>query len=157
MPAGIAYGAQNKATLTATFSYSGASPALANAVLTVTDVTTAGEASALVLKKMVSNVTRGGASSTSVNAEPRRSPAVHADRAEHRRRGADHAGDQRCDACLHHLRLGGLPGTLGSGITSCSVSTQPGVGAAGNLQWTFTGSLAPGGQMAVTYQVKLSQ
>jgi hypothetical protein len=35
------------------------------------------------------------------------------------------------------------------------VSTQPAVGAGGALQWTFTGSLAASGSLAVTYQVKI--
>lgn len=49
------------------------------------------------------------------------------------------------------------PGSLPSGITGCSISTQPAVGAQGGLQWTFTGSLAPSAQLAVTYQVKVNQ
>jgi uncharacterized repeat protein (TIGR01451 family) len=47
------------------------------------------------------------------------------------------------------------PATLPPGISACSVSTQPAVGAAGALQWTFTGSLAASGSLAVTYQVKI--
>jgi hypothetical protein len=47
------------------------------------------------------------------------------------------------------------PATLPAGITTCSVSTQPAVGASGALQWTFTGSLAASGSLAVTYQVKI--
>ena len=47
------------------------------------------------------------------------------------------------------------PATLPAGITACSVSTEPAVGASGALQWTFTGSLAATGSLAVTYQVKI--
>jgi uncharacterized repeat protein (TIGR01451 family) len=47
------------------------------------------------------------------------------------------------------------PATLPAGITACSVSTEPAVGASGALQWTFTGSLAASGSLAVTYQVKI--
>jgi hypothetical protein len=49
------------------------------------------------------------------------------------------------------------PSPLPLGISACSVSSKPAVGAAGSLQWTFTGSLAPSAQLAVTYQVKVSQ
>jgi hypothetical protein len=35
------------------------------------------------------------------------------------------------------------------------VSTEPAVRATGALQWTFTGSLAAGAPLAVTYQVKV--
>jgi hypothetical protein len=47
------------------------------------------------------------------------------------------------------------PATLPAGITTCSVSTQPAVGASGALQWTFTGSLAASGSLTMTYQVKI--
>ena len=69
VPAGIALGASNIATVTAAFTFTNASPAL-NATLSVTDVTTSGEPQALSLKKMVSNVTRGGSAGTSVTASP---------------------------------------------------------------------------------------
>jgi hypothetical protein len=49
------------------------------------------------------------------------------------------------------------PGTLPAGLTACSVSTHPASNGTGALQWTFTGSLAAGAQVAVTYQVQLSQ
>jgi hypothetical protein len=37
------------------------------------------------------------------------------------------------------------------------VTTQPAVGAQGALKWTFTGSLASGAQLIVTYRVKVDQ
>ena len=43
-------------------------------------------------------------------------------------------------------------GTLGAGLASCTVSTQPAVGAAGNVVWTFLGTLLPGA--TGTVQVK---
>jgi len=48
------------------------------------------------------------------------------------------------------------PSTLPSGLTACSVNTKPAVGSQGALQWTFAGSLAPGSQAAVTYQVTVA-
>ena len=53
--------------------------------------------------------------------------------------------------------LAACPGALPAGITACSVSTQPAIGAQGGLQWTFTGSLASSAQLAVTYRVKVDQ
>jgi uncharacterized repeat protein (TIGR01451 family) len=35
-------------------------------------------------------------------------------------------------------------GTLAAGLTACTVSAQPAVGAMGNVIWTFLGTLAPG-------------
>jgi len=43
-------------------------------------------------------------------------------------------------------------GTLGAGLASCTVSAQPAVGAAGNVVWTFLGTLLPGA--TGTVQVK---
>ena len=53
--------------------------------------------------------------------------------------------------------LAACPGALPAGITACSASTQPTLGAQGGLQWTFTGSLASSAQLAVTYRVKVDQ
>ena len=44
-------------------------------------------------------------------------------------------------------------GTLPSGITGCSVSAQPAVGAAGSVEWTLTGSLPSGGSGTVVFSV----
>jgi uncharacterized repeat protein (TIGR01451 family) len=49
------------------------------------------------------------------------------------------------------------PASLPTGLTACSVSTKPAVGGYGALQWIFTGTLAPGAQTAVTYQVLVAQ
>jgi uncharacterized repeat protein (TIGR01451 family) len=45
-------------------------------------------------------------------------------------------------------------GTAAAGL-SCSVSTQPAVGSAGRVEWTFTGSLASGAEGTVTLAVLL--
>jgi hypothetical protein len=42
------------------------------------------------------------------------------------------------------------PATLPAGIITCSVTTQPAVGASGALQWTFTGALAASGSRDLT-------
>jgi uncharacterized repeat protein (TIGR01451 family) len=47
----------------------------------------------------------------------------------------------------------GACGSLGAGLTACSLSSKPASGAAGNLEWTFTGTLLPGATGTVTLQV----
>ena len=49
------------------------------------------------------------------------------------------------------------PATLPAGMTACSVSSQPAVGAQGGLQWSFSGSLTPSAQLSVSYVVKVNQ
>ena len=44
-------------------------------------------------------------------------------------------------------------GALPTGITACSVSAQPAVGAAGSVEWTLTGSLPSGGSGTVVFSV----
>lgn len=44
-------------------------------------------------------------------------------------------------------------GTLGTGLSACSLTTQPTVGQPGNLQWTLTGALASGASGTVTFTV----
>lgn len=46
-------------------------------------------------------------------------------------------------------------GTLGAGLTSCSVTTQPAAGATGSVQWTLTGALGSVGTGTVTYTVQI--
>lgn len=46
---------------------------------------------------------------------------------------------------------------LPASITTCAVTTQPGVGAVGNIRWDLTGSLAPGAEGQVTFSVKVDE
>ena len=46
-------------------------------------------------------------------------------------------------------------GTLGMGLSSCSVSAQPAVGASGNVEWQFNGTLAPGAAGTVIVKVAI--
>ncbi|MCY7371643.1 MAG: DUF11 domain-containing protein [Polaromonas sp.] len=158
VPAGALLGAQNTVTLTAAFVYTGASPAL-NASATVTDVTTIGQAAALVLNKLVSNVTQGGAGARSVNAAPGDTLLYSLN--------AVNNGTQSINALVVNDATPAFttyvsaacptPPPLPSNITACSVTVQPAVGGQGALQWTFTGSLAPSAQLTVTYRVQVNQ
>lgn len=156
VPAGAAFGAQNIATVTATFTYTNANPAL-SATLTVTDVTTTGEPSALSLRKTVSNVTRGGPASTSVSATP--GEVLQYTLAAQNNGGAALSTlviNDSTPAFTTYVSAA-CPGALPAGISACAISTQPAVGGTGALQWTFTGTLPSGASLAVTYQVRLAQ
>jgi len=47
----------------------------------------------------------------------------------------------------------GACGTLATGLDTCTVSSTPAVGAAGNVEWTFRGTLLPGAAGTVTMDV----
>jgi uncharacterized repeat protein (TIGR01451 family) len=46
-------------------------------------------------------------------------------------------------------------GTLGAGLTGCSVTAQPDAGAAGVVEWRLAGTLSPGATGTVTVAVKI--
>ncbi len=156
VPTGAVLGAQNTTTLTAAFAYTNAAPAL-SASATATDVTTIGQAAALVLNKLVGNVTTGGAAALTVNAAP-------GDTLQYTLNAVNNGTqnlttlvvNDATPAFTTHLSAA-CPGVLPAGIAACAVSTQPSVGGQGALQWTFTGSLAPNAQLTVSYQVRVNQ
>ena len=49
----------------------------------------------------------------------------------------------------------GACGVLASGLTGCAVSARPAAGAAGSVEWTFAGTLAPGATGTVTMDVQV--
>jgi len=153
-PAGAAAGAQSTASLSAAFLYTNASPALA-ATLTASDVTTVGAPGTLSLTKLVSNLTQGGAAATAVSANP-------GDTLQYTLTATNNGAQSLATLVINDATpafttfvSAACPASLPPGISACSVSTQPAVGAGGALQWTFTGSLAASGSLAVTYQVKI--
>jgi uncharacterized repeat protein (TIGR01451 family) len=123
----------------------------------VTDTTTGGEPSALNLKKLVSNVTRGGGTATSVTATP-------GEVLQYTLTAQNNGAGPLTTLVINDATpafttfvSAACPGTLPSGITTCAISTQPAAGTTGSVQWTFTGSLSAGLTLTVNYQVKLSQ
>jgi uncharacterized repeat protein (TIGR01451 family) len=157
VPAGATFGAQNITTLSAVLNYTGASPALSSAPLTVIDVTIVGEASALTLNKRVSNITQGGPVGITVSAKP-------GDTLQYTLTAVNNGGTALSTLLINDATpafttylSAACPVILPAVITACTVSVQPAVGAPGNVQWTFNGSLAASGLLAVTYQVKLNQ
>jgi uncharacterized repeat protein (TIGR01451 family) len=152
VPAGTQQGAQSALQVGAAFT----SPVAAlNTTLTVTDVTTVGTPSALVLTKAVADVTLGSAAATADAANP-------GDILLYTLTGTND-GTQPLNAVVISdatpafttFLSGACPSPLPSGITACSLPSQPTAGTSGAVQWTFTGSLAPGGSLSVTYRVKI--
>jgi uncharacterized repeat protein (TIGR01451 family) len=147
IPAGAPLGAKDVITLTATFNYSNASPALTTTA-TRTDTTTAGAVTgALVLVKSVdkayalpnevitytityTNTSHVGIANITIN------DAVPA----------------------HALYVGGSAGcpTLAT-RTTCTVPTEPANNALGQIKWLVSGNLAPGASNAIQYQVRVEQ
>ena len=157
VPANAPINAQNQVALSAAFSYTNAAPALA-ATLTRTDTTTVSLSGGVLLSKLVSNVTRGGAAGTSNNAAP-------GDTLQYQlvlsNPGSAAVGQLVVtDATPAFTRFvsAACPASasLPAGLTACSVSTQPAVGAQGAVAWSFTGKLAPGATVSVSYQVTVS-
>jgi uncharacterized repeat protein (TIGR01451 family) len=155
VPAGASSGAQSALTLSAAFTYSNAAPALA-ATTTANDVTTVGTAGTLMLMKLVSDVTLGGSAATSVNANP-------GDTLQYSLTATNNGSGSLATLVISDATpsfttylSASCPGTLPAGITGCSVSTQPPAGGSGAVQFTFSGSLAPGAALAVTYNVKVA-
>lgn len=158
IPAGAPLNAQNKVTLSASFTYSG-SAAPANSVLTRTDTTTVGTPGDLQLTKQVQNLTLGSAYGTTNNAVP-------GDTLQYQL-SITNLGSRPLSTVLVSDATPAFttfvsaacpaPASLPAGLTACSVNTQPAVGGQGSLQWTLTGTLAPGSQTALTFQVQVAQ
>lgn len=152
VPGGAANGARNDATLTASFSFTNASPAL-SASYTRRDVTVVSN-QALGLAKSVRNVTQGGSFATSNQA---RSGDVLEYQIVFQNNGATPINNLAVyDATpAYSSFVSAACGSMPAGLTACSASTVPAVGAAGNVRWSFTGALGGGEQGTVLFRVKV--
>jgi uncharacterized repeat protein (TIGR01451 family) len=157
VPAGAGQGAQNSITLSAAFTYTNAAPALAVSTLLATDITTVGQAGDLSLAKLVSNVTQALPAATSVNANPGDTLQYTLTATNNGTQPLSTLFVSDSTAAFTGFVSATCPGSLPAGITACTVTTQPAVNAQGALKWTFTGSLASGAQLVVTYRVKVDQ
>jgi uncharacterized repeat protein (TIGR01451 family) len=143
-PLGAAVGSRATATLTASFTYDNASPALSDSHA-LDDVTTITFANGLVIAKSVDRTAAlpggflvytitysnpGTVPLSNIVIRDATPPWTVFDTA----------------ACA----------TLGSGITGCSLSQQPAAGGTGSVAWTLAGSLAPGGSGSVSFRVKVN-
>ena len=156
-PATAPPGATNRVSLTATLVYSG-SAAPAPQAQSVTDTTTVSGSGLLTLQKQVQNVTLGGAYGVSGNAAPGQLLQYQITITND---GLDSAtAVSVSDATPAYTTFVSAacppPATLPPTLSSCTVAVQPAVGAAGALQWTFVGALAPGAQTTVVFQVRVA-
>lgn len=158
VPANAPVNAQNKITLTATLTYSGTAAPVAS-VLTRTDTTTVANAGALQLLKQVQNLTTGSPLATSNNAMP--GNTLHYQLSLSNQSSSALATVVVNDTTPAFTQFVSAacpaPAALPAGLTACSVTVLPTVGGQGALQWTFTGTLASGGQTAVTFEVQVAQ
>ncbi len=142
-PLGAAAGANETATLSASFSYANASPAL-GAGSALDDVTTITLSNGLVISKAVdrSAAAPGGLLVYTINySNPGTVPLSNI-----------------------VIRDATPPWTVfdsaacsatGGGITGCSLTQQPAAGATGSLAWTLAGALLPGASGAVSFRVRV--
>jgi uncharacterized repeat protein (TIGR01451 family) len=137
-------GALETATLTASFSYANASPALA-AADALDDVTTITFANGLVIAKSVDRaaaVPGGYLVYTITYSNPGTVPISNI---------------VIRDATPTWTVFDSASCTAtGAGITGCSLSQQPAAGGTGTVAWTLTGSLAPGGSGSVSFRVRVN-
>jgi len=143
-PLGAAAGAREDASLTATFTYANASPALAGADA-LDDVTTITFANGLVIAKSVDRATALPGSYlvyTITYSNPGTVPInnIVIRDATPAWTVFDSAG---CSA-------------TGAGITGCSLTQQPAAGGTGTVAWTLAGSLSPGGSGSVSFRVRVN-
>jgi uncharacterized repeat protein (TIGR01451 family) len=143
-PAGAPSGASSQATLSVSFSYLNAVPALTSSA-SVSDVTTVDAVgSGLMILKSVSAATaRPGDVLTYTITYSNNGPAPISSIVI---RDATPAFTVFQSASC---------ATLGAGLTSCAVTSEPAPGAAGSIVWTLTGALAPGASGSVSYQVRV--
>ncbi|MCJ7798543.1 MAG: hypothetical protein MUP33_02060, partial [Polaromonas sp.] len=156
VPADAGLGTQNTLTLSAAFSYTGASPAL-SATLMAIDTTTVGEQGALNLRKLVNNLTLSQGPATTINAAPGNTLQYTLTALNNGIEPLSTLVISDATPAFTTYLSAACPALLPAGLSACSVSTQPAVGTTGSLQWTFTGALAANAQLAVTYQVRVSQ
>jgi len=142
---GTPFGTKDSITVTANFTYTGASPAL-SATYTHSDITTVGNSTSagLDLVKAVDKTT-----------------AKSGDTLNYTVTFVNDSSGSLSNIVLNDATPGyttfasaACPIILPSGLT-CTITTQPAVGATGSIRWTFTGNLLPAASAQVTYSVKI--
>jgi uncharacterized repeat protein (TIGR01451 family) len=142
---GTPLGTKDSIIVTANFTYTNASPAL-SATYTHSDVTTVGNSTSagLDLIKTVDKAT-----------------AKSGDTLNYTVTFVNDSSGQLSNIVLTDatpaytaFASAACPATLPAGLT-CTLTTQPAVGATGSIRWTFTGNLLPAASAQVTYSVKI--
>jgi uncharacterized repeat protein (TIGR01451 family) len=158
VPANAPANAQNTVTVSASFAYAG-SAAPGVVLQKDTDNTIVVGSGPVQLTKLVQNVTQGTAYGALGNALPGNTLQYQLTIFNQGSAALSNVViDDATPAFTSFLAAAcPAPAALPAGLTSCSVSQQPAAGAQGALAWTFTGTLAPGAQTAVTYKVQIAQ
>jgi uncharacterized repeat protein (TIGR01451 family) len=146
IPSGTALGAQDAATLQASFTYTNANPALV-AVLSVIDSTTVGAgASGLLLTKTADKATAspGDVIAYTVNYQNNSSTPI----------GTIVISDATPAFTTFVSAACGLP--LPAAISACNIVTAPAPGGGTSIQWMLTGSLNPASTGQVVFVVKVN-
>lgn len=144
IPSNAPLGGQNQVQLSASFSYSNATPALVNNY-SRNDITLVGTPAdaGLILSKVVDKNTASPGEIITYTITYRNNGSGNISSLVINDATPTYTTYQTANC-----------GPLPSGLTLCSI-TDPGVGVYGNVKWTFTGSLAPGGEGTVSYQVQV--
>jgi uncharacterized repeat protein (TIGR01451 family) len=154
VPAGAPLNTRNTITVGSSLVYSGAA-APATSVASVTDITTLSNVTAL-LTKQVQNVSTAGSYLTSNTAVPGNTLQYQLTIVNQGSAALSTVVINDSTPAYTTFTSAACPGTLPTSLTTCAV-TAPTAGTAGALQWTFGGTLAPGTQTTVTYQVTIVQ
>ena len=159
VPPGAPVGAQNTISVTATMDYANDSPVLTPPVLTVTDTTTVGAGSGVVLAKLVRNITVNGpgVGTTAVNAAPGATLEYTITATNNGSQPVSTIVINDATPTFTNFLSAACPGSLPPGITACTVSSAPAVGGTGAVTTTLTGSLTPTAQVSVAFRVKVDQ
>lgn len=144
IPAGAPFNAQDQVTLTAAFTFANVSPALVTTV-TRTDLTTVGSptTAGLTLVKTVNKPT-----------------AAPGEVITYTLAYANQSSEPLANIVISDATpsfttfVAASNGPLPQSLTALTV-TAPTTGASGPVQWTFTGTLAPGSSGTVSFQVRL--
>jgi uncharacterized repeat protein (TIGR01451 family) len=142
-PAAAPPGATETATLTASYSYTGAAPALGSTAA-LADLTTILLANGLLLAKSVDlpSVAPGGLLTYTITYSNPGTQGL--------------SGIVIRDATPSWTVFDSAScGTLGAGLGGCALTQQPSAGATGNVVWTLSGTLAPGGSGSVSFRVRV--
>ncbi|HYM82235.1 MAG TPA: right-handed parallel beta-helix repeat-containing protein [Candidatus Limnocylindria bacterium] len=143
IPAGAPSGAFEQVTLTASFAYAGATPALSGSDAVV-DLTTVVGGGGLEIVKIVDVATaRPGdfinytITYRNLGADPLTSIVIH-------------------DSTPAFTSFdSAMCGATGAGLAGCAVTTAPAPGGFGPLEWSLSGALAPGGVGTVSFRVRV--
>lgn len=145
VPAGAPYNAQDKLTLSASFTYTNASPALASAQ-TRTDFTTVGAAADAGLK-----LTKSVDKSTAKPGDVITYSIAYANTGSGALSNLRIHDTTPAYTTFNNAACGALP----AGLNTCTVSTQPATGSPGSIVWNFSGTLSPGASGSVSFSVML--